>query len=142
MKYFIGLFSLLLFLTVLSSCFKHDVEIQSEIQQYSATEDIINPPDSFLIMIPTTSNYTLKTELVMESDAVWSIRKLNGTSNLVWFRKDDEASSYYISYSDTLGLQGAIDYNLYTSVTSQTSTIMKLRFDKTTEDYESFHNNF
>lgn len=142
MKYFIGLFSLLLFLTVLSSCFKHDVEIQSEIQQYSATEDIINPPDSFLIMIPTTSNYTLKTEIVLESDAVWSIRKLYGTSNLVWFRKDDDASSYYISYSDTLGLQGSIDYDLYTSVSSQTSTIMKLRFDKTIEDYESFHNKF
>ncbi|MFW5974987.1 MAG: hypothetical protein ACOCQ6_02155 [Bacteroidota bacterium] len=131
---------ILLWITILTGCFD-DFDEETGIKKYPVTEDIINPPDSFLVLMPLTDNLNVRTFLRTENNAVWHIQKMNALSSRVWIKRAENDSSYLLEQSDTIGIQENILYELYGNNNNYPEDrILQLRFEKIREDYETFPN--
>ncbi|MDZ7775784.1 MAG: hypothetical protein U5L09_09430 [Bacteroidales bacterium] len=128
-----------LFLFLLTGCFDKPDDYTG-IRRYPITEDIVNPPDSFLVLMPLRNNHSVKTFIRTDTSAVWHIEKTNASSSLVWIsRQINEPQLHYINAIDTLGLEGGITYELYGNNNHHPEDrTLQLRFEKLSLDYASF----
>lgn len=142
MKYRIIAYWPVLFLLLFVGCVD-DPQEATGIRRYPVTEDIINPPDSFLVLMPLSNNYSVKTFLKTDTNAVWHITKANASSSLVWItRMIDDPLQHYIGVDDTLGLEGDITYELYGNNNNHPEDrTLQLRFEKLPLDYTTFPGN-
>ncbi len=123
---------------ILTSC-PREIE-DTGIRRYQNTENIINPPDSFLLLMPMVNNYSVKAFMETEENAVWRVVKENAVTSTVWMtRALNDPDLYYLNTIDTIGLESGISYEIYGNNNnySQERTL-QLRFDKTAIDYETF----
>ncbi|MGM0565134.1 MAG: hypothetical protein ACQESX_00125 [Bacteroidota bacterium] len=124
----------------LAGCFD-DFPDESGIRKYPVTEDIINPPDSFLVLMPLSNNTNVRTFLRTESNAVWHIQKMNALSSRIWMKRSETDSSYLLEQIDTVGIQQEILYELYGNNNNYPEDrVLQLRFEKVPKVYESFPN--
>ena len=130
----------LIWVTSLSGCFD-DFPDETGIRKYPVTEDIINPPDSFLVLMPLSDNVNVRTFLRVEKNTVWHIEKMNALSSRMWIQRTSNDSSYLLEQNDTIGIQQDIIYELYGNNNNYPEDrILQLRFKKIPEDYETFPN--
>lgn len=139
MKYLSIAYWPVLLLLFLVGCYD-DPQETTGIRRYPVTEDIINPPDSFLVLMPLSNNFSVKTFLKTDTNAVWRIRKANASSSLIWItRMLNDPLLHYVSTDDTLGLEGGITYELYGNNNNYPEDrTLQLRFEKLPLDYTSF----
>lgn len=124
----------------LAGCFDEFPD-ESGIRKYPVTEDIINPPDSFLVLMPLSNNTNVRTFLRTESNAVWHIQKMNALSSRIWMKRSETDSSYLLEQIDTVGIQQEILYELYGNNNNYPEDrVLQLRFEKVPKVYESFPN--
>lgn len=139
MKHLLSLTIAILFLFLLTGCPQTSTD-GTGIRRYPVTENIINPPDSFLLLMPLSNTYSVKTFLKTDTDAVWQVNKENASSSLVWIiRSEDETNLHYIQAQDTIGLEGDIMYEVYGNNNNYPEKrTLQLRFEKIAVDYASF----
>ena len=124
----------------LAGCFD-DFPDETGIRKYPVTEDIINPPDSFLVLMPLSNNTNVRTFLRTESNAVWHIQKMNALSSRIWIQRTDADSSYLLEQNDTVGIQQQTRYEIYGNNNNYPEDrVLQLRIEKISKDYESFPN--
>ena len=133
-----------IFVLVNSACRKLPEPIE-EIELYSSLEEILNPPDSFIVMYSLSQyNYLEKANVIFGSDAVWSIEQVNSFSASVWVQREgDTIKMEFNEPADTrelkIGLEGGITYEFYANNNNYPETRkLHLRFFKQDDDYESF----
>ena len=130
----------LIWVTSLSGCFD-DFPDETGIRKYPVTEDIINPPDSFLVLMPLSDNVNVRTFLRVEKNTVWHIEKMNALSSRMWIQRTGNDNPYLLEQNDTIGIQQDIIYELYGNNNNYPEDrILQLRFKKIPEDYETFPN--
>ena len=139
MKHLLHIVIASLFLFLLSGCPENPTG-GTGIRRYPVTENIINPPDSFLVLMPLSNNNSVKTFLRTESNAVWKVSKDNATSSLVWMvRSENNTELRYLQANDTIGIQADLMYEIYGNNNNYPEDrILQLRFEKTPIDYHTF----
>ncbi len=129
-----------IWIPLLMGCFD-DFPDETGIRRYPVTEDIINPPDSFLVLMPLSDNSNVRTFLRTESNAVWHVQKINAISGRIWIRRSSNDNPYLFEQNDSIGIQQDIIYEIYGNNNNYPEDrILQLRFEKTPDDYETFPN--
>jgi hypothetical protein len=141
MKTFVKItFAVLASLFVLSGsqCNKHDDE--PAIPQFSSTEPIVNPPDTFQVIFNISTFGDKYAAITFEENAVWRIEKLGaGRSS---FRIENDTDTRYISV-DTLGLKGGFKYKFIANNNNYLEyTNLYTQFTKLNIPYDDFEPKF
>lgn len=136
-KIFIGIVAII---TFLSGCYK-DNGAESDIPVFSANENIINPPDSFRLVMTLRNNATTRTFFRDSTSNVWAITKQQAQSSMVWMLRSSQPDSQYDVSQDTLGLEADIQYQIYGN-NNNYGEVRKvyLKFVRLPIDYASFNN--
>src|SRR6056297_264311 len=90
-----------------AGCFD-DFSVETGIRRYSVTQDIINPPDSFLVLMPLSNNTNVRTFLQTETNSVWHIQKTDAALSLIWLKRFRADRSYLLELNDAVGLEPKI----------------------------------
>lgn len=129
----------LIIITFLSGCYKDDGE-ESDIPVFSANENIINPPDSFKLIMTLRNNLTTRTFLRDSTSNVWAITKQQAQSSLVWMIRSTEPGYQYEINQDTLGLEADIQYEIYGKNNNTQEQTVHLKFVRLPIGYADFNN--
>ncbi len=129
----------LIIITFLSGCYKDDGE-ESDIPVFSANENIINPPDSFKLIMTLRNNLITGTFLRDSTNSVWAITKQQAQSSLVWMTRSTEPDYQYEISQDTLGLEADIQYGIYGRNNNTQEQTVFLKFIRLPIGYAGFNN--
>jgi len=136
-KVFIGILAMV---TFLSGCYK-DSGVESDIPLFSANENIINPPDSFRLVMTLRNNLTTRTFFRDSTSSVWAITKQQAQSSRVWMVRSTQPDSSYEISQDTLGLEAGIQYEIYGNNNNYgEERKVYLKFVQLPIDFASFNN--
>ena len=136
-KVFIGILAMV---TFLSACYKDNGE-ESDIPLFSANENIINPPDSFRLVMTLRNNLTTRTFFRDSTSSVWAITKQQAQSSRVWMVRSTQPDSSYEISQDTLGLEAGAQYEIYGNNNNYgEERKVYLKFVQLPIDYASFNN--
>ena len=115
-------------LLLLSSC-PREIEEDTGIRRYQITENIANPPDSFLLLMPLSNTYSVKTFLKTDTNAVWKIAKENAANSSVWMtRSVNDPNLYYLKTTDTVGIESGVTYEIYGNNNMTTPLYLLLKY--------------
>ena len=139
LKITIGLIAVIVIL--FSGCFDRDGG-ENDPYTYTMNEQIINPPDSFRIVMNLRPNNPVRTFFEDSINSVWKINKQQASNRLVWMKRTDSSERFYIN-QDTLGLKANIQYQIFGSNNhyEQQRTVY-VKFIRLPLDYETFPNKF
>lgn len=135
---------LVIIVILFSGCYDREGE-ESDIFTYRMDEQIINPPDSFRILMPLRPNTVLRTFFQDSISSVWKINKQQASNRLVWLKRTispDSSKSIYIN-QDTLGLEADIQYQILGSNNNfDEQRTVYVKFVRLSLNYEDFPQKF
>ncbi len=111
------------------------------IPQFSYTEPVVNPPDTFQLIFNISTLGDKYAYVTFKEDAVWLIEKLgDGRIN---FRIENDTDSRIINKADTLGLKGGFKYSFVANNNNYLEfTNLFTQFTKLNIDYKGFEPKF
>lgn len=137
LKITIGLIAAIVML--FSGCFDRNGE-ENDPYTYTMNEQIINPPDSFRLVMNLRPNTTLRTFFHDSASSVWKIVKQQASNRPVWVKRTDSSERFYIN-QDTVGLKANIQYQIFGSNNIyDEQRLVYVKFIRLPLDYETFPN--
>lgn len=144
-KLFKGLIGIL-FIISMVACMRN-TPLDDDLPRYSSIDEIVNPPDEFLLVynLNTFNNY--HAYIQFEENAVWEIVRLtapgfnflkvernDGSTSEAWGLIDPSIDTTYV------GLEGNVEYDFWANRSSGTdeNVTFLLKYTKQTIDYDSF----
>jgi len=119
-----------------------DSDEANNIPIYSNTQEIINPPDTFILYMPLKSYSNNMATLRFDTNSVWRISKITGQSSNFWIQRTD-STQLIIRDTLVLGLQGNTTYNFYVILGSNESkNKFFAKFEKQPVNYSTFSPKF
>lgn len=108
---------------------------------YVYTQDIVNPPDDFLILFNNLSVGQKVAKVTFSDSLVWQIERIGDGRQTVSMKND--TGYYYVNLTDTVGLAGGFTYeiNVNSFLYGESNTVF-VGFRRTNKDYLTFEPKF
>lgn len=119
-----------------------DNDDNSNVPIFSNYEDIINPPDKFILYMPLKNYGENRATIIFDTSNVWKIYRITNLSTNFWIELHpaDSVKHFFIT-QDTLriGLKDSVSYFFYSSPpTYEGKNKLMVMFEKTAIDYDNF----
>ncbi|MDZ7741608.1 MAG: hypothetical protein U5Q03_07630 [Bacteroidota bacterium] len=127
------------------SCKKID-DTGDGIKIYTIDDDILNPPDSFLLQynLKTNMNYSVRIRFGNDSSGkVWQIGKENNFNNRFWISRPSDDSTLFVQDNISIGLRNNVFYEFIANNNNfQDARKLIIKFKKLNLNYNTFNNKF
>lgn len=129
-----------LFLGILSSC-RDDLPQQNVRPAYNYYQEIVNPPDDFIIAFDNTSVGQKVARVTFDSVGVWVIDRIGDARQSIVLKNN--TNSYPINLIDSIGLTSDSEYQVVVnSVLYGESRNLYVGFKRLNMDYSAFEPKF
>ncbi len=139
----------LLFSMGLSICFFSCKKINDTgdgIKIYTIDDNIVNPPDSFLLQYNLKTNINYSVRIMFGNDSsgyVWQIGKQNSFSTRFWISRPSDDSTFFVQDNVLVGLKNHVNYEFIANNNNyQDPRKLIIKFKKLNLNYNTFNNKF